>query len=115
MRFVQLDQFKHDWSDLKLDDDDLRALEVCIMGDPDGPPVIEATGGARKLRFASNRWTTGKRGGVRIVYVHFPEKGVIVLLAAYGKVKKDTLTAREKQAVKSLIDRIHRCFTDGVN
>lgn len=42
LTFVELDEFIDDWKKLGLDEeDDLWALMVAIMVDPEGPPVIE--------------------------------------------------------------------------
>ena len=69
LHFVELDEFIDDWKSLGLDDEaDLFSLQMAIMADPRGSPVIEGTGGLRKLRFTSPNSQKGKRGGVRVCY-----------------------------------------------
>lgn len=113
LRFVFLDLFEEDWQDLDLDDEDKRALEMLILLNPDSAPVIAGTGGVRKIRFASNRWNSGKRGGVRVCYLHLVEKCVVVCITAYAKGVKEDLTESEKKAVRKLVDEIQRWFETG--
>ena len=107
LHFVELDGFRDDWHGLGLDDEqDDWALEVLIMCDPKGSPVIEETGGLRKIRFAPKRWNVGKRGAVRVCYVYFPDHWTVLLVAAYGKNQKDDLTAEEKRGIKTYIKQV---------
>jgi len=50
--FVQFPSFLRDWQRLRLGDGALPALERVLIDAPDKAPVIEQTGGLRKLRFA---------------------------------------------------------------
>lgn len=106
LNFVQLDPFPPAWKGLELDDEDLRALEIAIMLDPERPPVVLGTGGLRKIRFAPKSWAIGKRGAARVCYVYFRQVGLVALVFAYGKGEKDNLTAEEKRAIKKLIREI---------
>ena len=102
--FIELRPFTTAWrSTLELEDDDLGQLQVAIMRNPAGAPVVAGTGGLRKLRFAPKRWTSGKRGGVRVCYVYFPAHRTVLLVVAYGKSSKDDLTAAEKKQVAKVI------------
>jgi hypothetical protein len=72
LHFIELDEFSDDWNSLRLDDDDLLALQVLIMLGPERAAVIEGTGGLRKLRFSPLRWNTGKSGALRVCFAWFP-------------------------------------------
>ena len=49
LHFVELDEFIDDWRSLGLNDEaDLFSLQLAIMADPRGSPVIEGTGGLRE-------------------------------------------------------------------
>ena len=48
--FIEVASFTEDWADLKLGDDELRALEDEIARDPTRAPVVPGGGGARKIR-----------------------------------------------------------------
>lgn len=113
LRFVELKPFTDGWKDLKLNDDDLAALQILIMLNPNGSPVVDGTGGLRKIRFAPARWQTGKSGAVRVGYVYLQEYGTVLLVIAYSKNEKDNLTPDEKKAIRSLLGRIKREFAAG--
>ena len=107
LHFVELDEFGDDWERLGLDvDDDLWALQILIMSNPKGPPVIGGTGGLRKVRFAPRRWKTGKRGAVRVCYVYFPDHWIVLLVTAYAKREKDDLTDEEKAGIRTYIRQV---------
>lgn len=110
-RFIQLGSFTGDWKRLKMNDDDLAALETAIMLGPDLPPVIEGTGSLRKVRFG--RVGTGKSKGIRVCYSHFPESAVIVLLVAYSHNEQDNLTPNEKRQIKQLLSDIAELLAKG--
>jgi hypothetical protein len=114
LRFVELKPFADGWKDLKLTDDDLVALQIMIMLNPTGCPVVDGTGGLRKIRFAPARWRTGKSGAARVSYSYMQEYGTVLLVIAYAKDEKDELTPNEKKAIRSLLLRIDREFASGV-
>jgi hypothetical protein len=106
LHFFQLDEFADDWQALGFDvEQDLWALEIAIMSNPEAGRVIPDTGGLRKLRFARQKERIGKRGGVRVCYVHFKEHWTVLLVVAYGKSEKDDLTAAEKKHIREYIRR----------
>jgi hypothetical protein len=112
LSFVHHDLFLADWKDLGLDDDDLRGLELGIMLGPVSQPVISGTAGVRKIRFVPSSWNVGKSGAARACYVVFPEVSVAVLLAAYRKNAKETITPAEKKALRALIQEIRGLYTN---
>jgi hypothetical protein len=114
LRFVELKPFADAWKWLRLDDEDLMALQIMIMLNPTGHPVIKGTGGLRKMRFSSPRWHVGKSGAVRVCYLYLQEYGTILLVLAYGKEEKDDLTPNEKKTIRSLIERVEREFSSGI-
>lgn len=46
-RWIIPDAVWNKWKSLGLDDDDLNALQICVMMNPKGSPVIPGTGGLR--------------------------------------------------------------------
>ena len=108
LHFVQGRTFESSWKQLGLSDDDLRALEMFIMLNPQGPPVISGTGGLRKVRFAPESWNVGKSGAARVCYVYFPEFSMVFLVLAFGKGEKENLTANEKREIKTFIGNLER-------
>ncbi len=108
LTFIELDGFSNDWKSLGLGDEDLSALQWCLMCGPDRTPVIKGTGGLRKVRFAPHRWGTGKSGAARICYVYFPMFSAIVLITAYSKGEQENISAAHRAAYKRLIERAER-------
>jgi hypothetical protein len=106
--FVELRGFTEDWSRLRLNDDDLNALQMIIMSNPQRAPVIKETGGLRKLRFAPSSWRTGKSGGIRVCYVLFQEFSLVVLVTAFAKKRKENLPPSDRRAIAQLIARIKK-------
>lgn len=81
-----------------------REMEVAIVADPDGAPIIRGTGGIRKLRWAGSG--RGKRGGISAIYFHHAGPGDIYLLTAYAKAERDDLTSADRKALSRLVARI---------
>jgi|TARA_B100000315_G_scaffold236463_1_gene252235 mRNA-degrading endonuclease RelE of RelBE toxin-antitoxin system len=71
---------------------------------PSSGVLIRGTGGMRKLRWQSG--AKGKRGGARVIYYFFNNDHPIFLLAAYGKNEKDNLSPAQRNALKSVSERI---------
>jgi hypothetical protein len=103
LRFVHFPAFSRDWARLGLDDEALRALELIILEDPVGSPVVRGTGGLRKVRFAPPGSGRGKSGSHRIGYVYFPEFGTIALALAFGKNERSDLSAADRAAIAGAI------------
>lgn len=110
--FVHLETFEADWKRLRLDDDDLRVLELAIAMNPQSGKVVKGTGGLRKLRFAPPRGSKGKRGAIRVGYVFFPRYGLVALVVAYAKNERADIDAVERKEIKRLIDEIQRMLAE---
>lgn len=89
-------------------DDDMWALFATIMVSPESAPVVAGTGGLRKLRFAPPTWKSGKRGALRVCYAYFPKHAIILLVMAYGKNEKETLSAAEKKGIKQYLEQAEK-------
>lgn len=86
-----------------LDDVEYAAFQSALIENPKAGAVIEDTGGIRKIRVAAKGH--GRRGGARVIYFHFDSAHRIAMLMIYPKNQKDSLTAREKKVLKTIIDR----------
>jgi hypothetical protein len=104
--FWELDWFYDSWEELKLTDDDLRALQIAIMTSPKAAPVMRGTKGLRKLRFSPESWHTGKSGALRVCYVDFQKYRIVLLSLVFPKGELDNLSPAGKKAVNSAITRI---------
>ncbi|MFV2067957.1 MAG: hypothetical protein ACC645_13370 [Pirellulales bacterium] len=106
LNFIELKWFTRDWDALKLADEELGSLQVAIMCDPKGSPVIQGTSGLRKLRYSPDGWAVGKRGALRICYVYFERFYMVLLAIVYKKGEQDYLPEASKLAINSAISRI---------
>lgn len=72
-----------------------------LLKSPESGPVIEGTGGIRKVRFSlQNR---GKSGSVRVCYTDFAEYEVTYLITAFTKKEQENLSDNEKKALRTLV------------
>jgi hypothetical protein len=100
-------EFAKRWEELGFDSElNLEELQSVIANNPLVGKVVGSTGGLRKMRFARADRRIGKRGGVRVCYVFFPEYSTVLLVTAYGKTEKDDLTPKEKKYIREYIRRI---------
>lgn len=106
--FIQLDLFETEWARLRLGDDDLNRLQLAILADPEKGDLIVGAGGLRKLRYAPIGRGRGKSGGCRVGYVRFEDHGFILLVTVWGKGEKANLSPADRNAIKGIIEAIHR-------
>ena len=99
--FIEVPLFSKRWKEIGLGEDELRALQIMLLKDPVSGPIMEGTGGIRKVRFPlQNR---GKSGSVRVCYTDFAEYEVIYLITAFKKKSQENLTEEEKSVLKKLV------------
>lgn len=84
-----------------MDDSDLRALQIILLKDPQSGPIMEGTGGIRKVRFPI--CGSGKRGSVRVCYTDFEEYELTYLITAFTKGEQENLSAEEKAVLKKMV------------
>jgi hypothetical protein len=106
--------FTRRWKSFGLHDEDLLALQFLIMLNPAGAPVVEGTGGLRKMRFAPKAWKTGKSGAMRVCYAYLEAYGTVLLIIVYSKDEKGDLVPEEKKEIRKLLRRIEGEFKSGV-
>ena len=70
-------------------EDEAAEFVSFIAANPDAGDIIVGTRGLRKVRW--KRTGTGKRGGVRAIYLWRNTRGDVLLLMAYTKAKFDSL------------------------
>jgi hypothetical protein len=99
LQFVQFPPFLRDWQRLRLGDEALRALEKELIDAPDKAPIMQHTGGLRKLRFIPPGSGKGKSGAYRICYAYFPSFGTVALFAAFAKNEQSDLSRTEAVAI----------------
>lgn len=100
--FIELPIFRSRWKAMGLTDDDLARLQRELLEDPKIGPVMQSTGGVRKMRFAFE--DRGKSSSARVIYVDFEVYEKIYLITAYSKNEKDSLTKEERNELRQLMD-----------
>lgn len=85
-------------------DQGYNAFQNALLIKPDAGDVMQGTGGLRKLRWPDNRRGKGKRGGLRIIYLHLPEYQRLLLIDVYDKDEQSDLSALERKQLKKLVD-----------
>lgn len=103
MEFIEAPVFSRYLSSY-LDADSYRELQLVLAENPELGAVMPGTGGFRKLRWADLRRGKGKRGGLRLVYFHFPSDHQIWLMTVYDKDEAEDLTMPEKKLLKAALE-----------
>lgn len=108
--FIEVPLFTKRWREIGLTDDDLLQLQIMLLKDPESGPVIEGTGGIRKVRFPlENR---GKSGSFRVCYTDFAEYEVTYLITAFTKKDQENLTDEEKSVLRKLVKSLRDAERD---
>lgn len=103
MEFVEAPPFTRHLPEY-LSEDGYKDLQVRLGANPELGNLMPGTGGFRKLRWADARRGKGRRGGLRIIYYHFPSDHQIWLMTLYNKDEASDLTAQQKKALKVAIE-----------
>ncbi len=77
-----------------------------LAGQPDKGDVIPGASPLRKLRWGDKRRGMGKRGGLRVIYIHIPDLRVLFMLDVYGKDEADDLAKDEKEELQKLAKQL---------
>ncbi|MEK6745852.1 MAG: type II toxin-antitoxin system RelE/ParE family toxin [Pseudomonadota bacterium] len=84
----------------------LDELKFYLADNPKSGDVISGGNGVRKLRWSLPN--KGKRGGVRVIYFYFDEKGLVSLLTIYAKNEKENLDKSELKDIVNIVDLIRK-------
>ena len=72
-----------------------------LAENPKSGIVIQGTGGIRKIRWKKE--STGKSGGIRVIYFLENESYPLFLLTVFGKSEKDNLTRAERNELAKFV------------
>ena len=100
-KFVEVPLFTKRWAEIGLGNEELKALQIMLLKNPEAGPVMEGTGGIRKVRFPLEH--RGKSGSVRICYTDFEEYEVTYLITAFTKKEQENLSQSEKNVLRKLV------------
>jgi hypothetical protein len=113
LSFIESEVFGVAGKRCRLTDDDLFELQLSIAALPKAGAVIEGTGGVRKLRFSPAASRHGKAGSHRALYCYFEKHGIVLLVTAYPKSKKDDISMAGRKAMKKMMERQHELLSAG--
>ena len=99
--FIEVPLFTKRWKEIGLGDEELKTLQIMLLKDPESGPIMEGTGGIRKVRFPVEN--KGRSGSVRVCYTDFAEYEVIYLITAFAKKEQENLTSDEKTVLRKLV------------
>ena len=102
--------FTKKWNELGFTDDDLRSLQNMLLEDPKAGPVMQGTGGLRKIRFAFPN--SGKSGSVRVCYIDIEGVLEIHLIDVFAKnyapdvlvLSPDSLVEKLREDAKKVVE-----------
>jgi hypothetical protein len=84
--------------------DERQDVLTYLAAHPKAGDLIEGTGGVRKLRWG--RGSTGKSGGVRVIYYFHSETVPLYLLTMFGKSERANINQAERNELRGLVKLI---------
>jgi len=103
--FIETIEFQTCWKELGMTEEDVRLFQNYLLECPDVGPVIQGTGGVRKVRWA--RQDKGKSGGIRIIYIDLRNRETIWLITAFSKNEQVSLSSTEKKHIKEFVKSLY--------
>jgi mRNA-degrading endonuclease RelE of RelBE toxin-antitoxin system len=85
-----------------LTDEEYRLLQHALLMRPELGKIIPGSGGIRKVRWKVQ--TSGKRGGVRVIYYWAVAQDIILMLFVYGKNERSDLTAAQLKVLRQIVE-----------
>ena len=82
-------------------DEQYRQLQIALMLRPEQGPVIQGSGGLRKVRWATT--SAGKRGGLRVIYYWAPGDEAFYMVYAYTKSEQGDLTPAQTRQLRRVV------------
>jgi len=104
--FVEMVGFTEDLPDYFPTDEHYQKLQTFLMKNHQAGDVLQGTAGLRKVRWPDARRGKGKRGGLRILYLHIPEVSKIYILDVYDKDEADDLSAEQRKKLSLVVELI---------
>ena len=83
---------------LYLDDEEYAQFQHFMILHPEAGKIVRGSGGVRKLRW--KREGTGKRGGLRVIYLLRYQPNEFWMLALYAKTRRENVPAHILKQLK---------------
>ena len=100
--FIEANSFTSDFRNYFYDDEIYGEFQSELAAQPEKGQVIAGATPLRKIRWADKRRGMGKRGGLRVIYLHIPDLNILYLLDVYGKDEAEDLSKAEKVELQSM-------------
>src|SRR5438552_7236323 len=100
--FVEARAFTQVVEDYFGGDEAYSAFQHFLARSPESGRVIAGCGGLRKVRWPDPRRGKGKRGGLRIIYLHLPEAQHFLMLDVYDKDEAEDLSPADRARLAQL-------------
>ncbi|MEY9974270.1 hypothetical protein ABH966_004681 [Lysinibacillus sp. RC46] len=104
--FIQTETFLTQWAKNSLTDEELRELEFEIGNNGEYHDFVEGTGGVKKFRFSPSSQNRSKSHAYRVYYLPMDHSHFIFLMTVYDKKVKINLTKAERNAIKTVVQRL---------
>jgi len=101
MKFIETPIFTEEIQRV-ITDEDYRALQLALLFRPEQGALIPGSGGLRKIRWKTR--TSGKRGGLRIIYYWLKPDNTIFMLLVYKKSESEDLTKKQLKILSRIIE-----------
>lgn len=85
---------------------DYDEFERDLLEDPKKGDAIPGLGGLKKIRVGATQ--TGKRGGLRAIYLDVPLAHKMYLVLLYDKRTQEDLSSEEKKVLKVIVDKLKK-------
>lgn len=102
LTFIETSGFTEALPDYFPSDEAYAKFQGALLTAPEQGDVMPGCGGLRKVRWRDSRRGKGRRGGLRIIYLHLPEDATVFLLDIYDKDEADDLSPDERKALTAL-------------
>lgn len=104
--FIYSQKFVKQWKDAGLTENGLKEFKESLTKNPIQGDVISGGNGLRKVRHKIPG--KGKSGGVRVIYIDFPEQERIYLLLVYKKNVQEDITPDQKKILLHFVSEIRK-------
>ena len=105
--FIETSVFTVRWQ-RRGNDELLRRLQNELLQSPDRGDPMPGCSILRKYRFADPSRGKGKRGGLRVIYLHTPAADWVHLLTVFGKDEQSDLSKQEMKQLCELAKLLRR-------
>ena len=104
--FIEATDFTRSIKDYFGSDEAYADFQSELARQPDKGAVIPGASPLRKLRWDDPKRGKGKRGGLRVIYIHIPDLTILFMLDVFGKDEADDLTSREKNELQGIAQQL---------